>query len=92
MIADKRNSKNRGPIKDGESERHALGRLPEREIQRELQRQFWQYVKNDDETGYWKWVTRLSGYDPDSDEFRDWASQAWKSAVSEYRSGARHQR
>jgi len=47
-------------------------RLPEREILRELERQFRDLVYLEDEEGYWKWISEQPGFDPDDERGGAW--------------------
>ena len=64
-------------------------RLPEREILRELERQFRVLVSLDDEEGYWKWISEQPGYDPSDEKRRRRAAEAWREAVSARRRARR---
>jgi hypothetical protein len=64
-------------------------RMPEREIVRELQRQFRELVSLEDEEGYWKWISEQPGYDPRDAKRHRRAAEAWREALSEKRRGQR---
>lgn len=70
-------------------ERGANTRLPEREIVRELERQFRELVSLEDEDGYWNWLSVQPEYDPTDEKRRRRAAEAWREAVSAMRRGRR---
>jgi hypothetical protein len=58
-------------------------RRPEIEVQQELVRQLREWGRLDDEAGYWAWVNAQPGYDPNDEQKRLRAAEAWKAIVSE---------
>jgi hypothetical protein len=64
-------------------------RVPEREILRELERQFRDLVYLGDEEGYWKWISEQPGFDPSDEKGRRRAADAWREALSARQRGRR---
>ena len=59
------------------------------QVRQELERQFREFVKLEDEAGYWAWLSLQPGFDPESPLVRRRAGEAWKEALAAWQRGRR---